>query len=217
MTDTARAPMWYTATGTLRHCRIDAPKALRESVDTLIENTAIRSSEFGWRCRGVTIRRSMIESDYLLFESRNLEISRLRMSGKYSFQYVEQALIEDSVLDTKDALWHAKDVTLRGCEIRSEYLGWYSDGLTLIDCHITGSQPLCYCKNLRLMNCTMGNADLAFEYSDVDADVRGAIQSVKNPRSGCIRADHIGEIIREGSVMDTDCRIEIRSDAPAPY
>ncbi len=210
MTDTARAPMWYTSMGTLRHCRIDAPKALREGTDTLIEGSVIRSEEFGWKCRGLNIRSSAIESNYLFFESRDMEISHLKMTGKYSFQYVEHALIEDSVLDTKDALWHAKDVTLRGCEIQSEYLGWYSDGLTLIGCHITGTQPLCYCKNLRLIHCTMEETDLAFEYSDVHAEIQGFVDSVKNPRSGCIRADHIGEIIGEGSVMDTDCRIEIK-------
>ena len=43
MTANARAPMWYTAMGTLRHCRIDAPKALRESYDLLIEGSVISS------------------------------------------------------------------------------------------------------------------------------------------------------------------------------
>lgn len=212
MTDTARAPMWYTSMGTLRHCRIDAPKFLRESADTLMEGSVIHSGECGWRCRGLNIRASMIESDYLLFESRDIEISRLKMKGKYSFQYVENALIEDSALDTKDAFWHAKNVTVRGCKIQSEYLGWYSDGLTLIDCHIIGTQPLCYCNNLRLVDCTMEKTDLAFEYSDVVADIHGSIESVKNPRSGIIRADAIGEIIRENSVMEADCHIEIKGE-----
>ena len=211
MTDTARAPMWYTDKGTLRHCRLDAPKALRESTDTLIEGSAIRSTEFGWRCRELKIRSTAIESDYLFFESRAMEITGMRMKGKYSFQYVEDAVIEDSILETKDAFWHAKNVTVRGCEIIGEYLGWYSEHLTLIDCRIVGTQPLCYCKDLRLINCTMEQADLAFEYSDVHATVKGSIDSVKNPRSGEISADAIGKIIRENSVVETDCRIKINS------
>ena len=51
----------------------------------------------------------------------------------------------------------------------------------------------------------------AFEYSDVEAEVKGSILSVKNPRSGRICADSIGEIVRDGSVMETDCRIEVRT------
>ena len=209
LTESARAPMWYTSLGTVRHCRIDAPKVLRESTDTLIDSSVIHSSEFGWKCNGLRVRSSLIESDYLFFESKDLEISKLHMKGKYSFQYVENGTLEDSILDTKDAFWHAKNLCVRGCRIQSEYLGWYSENLTLIDCHIVGTQPLCYCKGLRLIGCTVEGADLAFEYSDVHAEIRGRIDSVKNPRSGLIRADEIGEIIRENSVMDTDCRIEL--------
>ena len=68
--------------------------------------------------------------------------------------------------------------------VKGEYLGWYSENLTLEKCRITGTQPLCYCKNLRLIECTMENTDLSFEYSEVDADIIGHIDSVKNPRSG---------------------------------
>ena len=63
-------------------------------------------------------------------------------------------------------------------------------------CHIKGTQPLCYCKNLRLIDCTMENCDLAFEYSDVRATVKGGIDSVKNPRRGKICADAVGEVLR---------------------
>ena len=44
------------------------------------------------------------------------------------------------------------------------------------------------CKNrIRLLNTT-----LAFEYSTVDAEIHGKIDSVMNPASGIIRADEIG-------------------------
>ncbi|MBR5444528.1 MAG: DUF3737 family protein, partial [Clostridia bacterium] len=96
--------------------------------------------------------------------------------------------------------------------VAGDYLGWYSDGLTLVRCRITGTQPLCYCNNLTLIDCTMGDdADLAFEYSDVQADIAGNIHSVKNPRSGRITADRIGEIILEDSIMETDCVITERT------
>ena len=52
------------------------------------------------------------------------------------------------------------------------------------------------------------DCDLAFEYSDVRADIRGGIDSIKNPRRGVIRADSVGEIIRtEDSVYPSRARI----------
>ena len=76
-----------------------------------------------------------------------------------------------------------------------EYLGWYSDGLTLENCDIYGTQPLCYCKNLTLKNCTMRGCDLAFEKSEVAAQINGSVMSVKNPLKGKITADSIGELV----------------------
>ena len=54
---------------------------------------------------------------------------------------------------------------------------------------------MCYCKNLKLLDCEMIDTDLAFEYSDVEASIKGSIVSVKNPKSGTIMADDIKEII----------------------
>ena len=210
LTEGCRAPMWYGELGTVRHCRIDGIKALRECTDTLIEGSVINSNEFGWKCKKVNMRKTHVTSEYLFLGSSDLELSNITMSGKYSFQYVQNAVINDSVLNTKDAFWHAKNVTAINCEINGEYLGWYSENLTLIDCKISGTQPLCYCKGLKLVNCTMNGCDLSFEYSDVEADISGNIDSVKNPRSGYIKADTIGEIINDGSVMDTNCKIELR-------
>ena len=210
ITETSRAAMWYTSMATVRHSRIDGVKALRECDDTLIEGSVINSPEFGWKCRGVNIRRTDITSEYLLFEGKDIEIHNMRMKGKYSFQYTENVSIADSVLDTKDAFWHSKNVTVSDCEVKGEYLGWYSEGLTLVNCHITGTQPFCYCKGLKLINCTTEGCDLAFEYSEVDADIRGDILSVKNPRSGRISADGIGEVILEGAIMKNECEIVIK-------
>ncbi len=44
---------------------------------------------------------------------------------------------------------------------------------------------------------------MAFERSTLLADVKGKIDSVKNPISGKITADEIGQIIMEDSVVDS--------------
>ncbi len=90
------------------------------------------------------------------------------------------------------------------------YLAWFSEGLTLVNCHIIGTQPLCYCNDLKLINCTMEGTDLAFEYSDVEADIRGNVISIKNPRSGSITVDSVEEIIMGDAVMECTGNVHIR-------
>ena len=198
-----RAPLWYSDDGIIENTEITGVKALRECRNTVIRNCRIESPEFGWKTAGTKISDSSIVSEYVFLDAENIEIDNIDFKGKYSFQYVKDSVIRNSVLDTKDAFWHAENVTVTDSVIKSEYLAWYSEGLTLIRCRITGTQPLCYCKGLKLIDCEMTDCDLSFEYSDVDADIRGHIDSVKNPASGRICADSIGEIIKEDSVMES--------------
>jgi len=58
----------------------------------------------------------------------------------------------------------------------------------------------------------MEETDLAFEYSDVVAEITGNVISIKNPRSGHITADNVGEIIFKDSVMDCNGKVLIRKD-----
>ena len=208
-TDKCRAAIWYTKEALISDCVLHGIKAVRECADIAIRNCDIISPEFGWMCANVTMENTSCEGEYFLLHTDGIRLNNVRLNGKYSFQYVKNVTVADSVLDTKDAFWHAENVKVKNCTVKGEYLGWYSDGLTLINCKIIGTQPFCYCRNLRLINCEMEETDLAFEYSDVTALIRGHIESVKNPRHGVIVADSIGEIIRSDSVMECDCEIVI--------
>ncbi|MBR4678662.1 MAG: DUF3737 family protein, partial [Bacteroidales bacterium] len=54
-------------------------------------------------------------------------------------------------------------------------------------------------------------ADLAFEYSTVDAEISGEVTSVKNPKSGKIIADSIGEVILDENIKQpADCEIKTK-------
>ena len=211
MDELTRAPIWYCHGGKIEDSHITGVKAVRECTDITVTGCDIVSPEFGWKCNGIDIKDSSITSEYLLFDTNDVTIERIKMKGKYSFQYIKGLKIKDSELDTKDAFWHSENITVENSLVKGEYLGWFSKGLTLINCHIIGTQPLCYCKDLKLINCTMEDTDLSFEYSDVEADIKGHILSVKNPHSGHITADIIGEIILEDSVMDNDCIITDKS------
>ena len=205
-----RAPLWYCKNGCFEDCEILDVKALRECDGMKLKRCTAVSTEFGWKCRGVDISKSEITSEYFLFESKDIKLDNFTLNGKYSFQYTENVEISNSTLNTKDAFWHAKNVTVRDSVVKGEYLAWYSENVTFINCHIVGTQPLCYCKGLKLINCTTEGCDLAFEYSEVDATIKGNVLSVKNPLHGRIVADSIGEIVREGSVKECDCEIVIK-------
>lgn len=213
MDELTRAALWYAENGEIKNSNLGGIKAVRECKDITLINSDIVSQEFGWKCDGIKLIDSNVTSEYLFLDSKNVTLKNVHMKGKYSFQYLENLTIEDSILDTKDAFWHAKNVTVKDSTVKGEYLAWFSDGLTLINCKIIGTQPLCYCTNLKLINCTMEATDLAFEYSDVEADIVGNVDSIKNPRSGKITVDSVGEIIKdkkEDTVFDCKGEVVIR-------
>lgn len=90
------------------------------------------------------MRDCTTKSEYFLLRARQIDFASVYFTGKYSFQYIEDAVFTDCRFDTKDAFWHAKNVTVRNSVLKGEYLAWYSDGLTLENCRIIGTQPFCY-------------------------------------------------------------------------
>ena len=214
-TEGARAALWYSRGLLMEDTLVEAPKMFREMEDMTLHRVRIPNAlETLWRCKGVVLEDVEIEKgDYLFMHSSDIRISRLKLQGNYSFQYCRNVEIRDSVLDTKDAFWETENVTVYDSVISGEYLGWYSRNLRLVNCRIGGTQPLCYAENLVMENCVLDpDADLAFEYSSVHADLRGAVTSVKNPRSGRIVADSYGEIILDANIKAPgDCEIIERS------
>ncbi|MBQ3065893.1 MAG: DUF3737 family protein [Clostridia bacterium] len=194
-TDTCRAPFWYSKNICMHDSTMASVKAFRECENIEIENCRIHSSEFGWNCRNLRLLGGEASSEYYLFGAEGVYAENHEFSGKYSFQYVKNAELHHCILNTKDAFWHAENVVVYDSVVSGEYLGWYSKNLRLVRCRISGTQPLCYAEGLVLEDCTMEGCDLSFEYSSVDAVVRGEIMSVKNPLNGQITADRIGEVI----------------------
>ncbi len=208
----ARASLWYNQRGTLTNCRFEAPKIIRRVSDLTIDHCDfVGVTETLWDCDHVTLRDTSIDgSDYLFLRTNNIFIDNYRHVGKYAFQYSKNVEIHNAVLDTKDAFWESENVTIYDSTIKGQYLAWYAKNLRLVRCHIDGEQPLCYCDNLVLEDCTMGpEANLAFEYCTVHANIKGHVVSVKNPTSGSITADSIGEIILDGNAKQpADCVIK---------
>lgn len=207
----ARSALWYSRGCKMVDTLIEAPKMFRRIKDVDLERVRIpNAQETFWDCEGIRLRDVEIgKADYLFMRTSDIDIDRYRQQGNYSFQYARNVVIRNAVIDSKDSLWESENVTVYDSYINGEYLAWYSKNLRLVNCRIGGTQPLCYCENLVLENCTFDeDADLTFEYSTVEATVRGHIVSVKNPTSGHITADSIGEIILdENRKAPGDCVI----------
>ncbi len=210
MDEKARAAIWYATDGSIERSTLGGIKALRECQNIRMTGCQVESPEFGWKCRNVALENTSVTAEYLFLDSRDVTLENVQMKGKYSFQYMENLTIRNSYLDTKDAFWHSKHITVENSTVKGEYLAWFSEDLKLINCHIIGTQPLCYCKDLKLINCTMEGTDLSFEYSDVEADIQGHILSVKNPRSGHIFADSVGDVIMSDAVMECTGEVHIK-------
>lgn len=197
MTELCRAALWYSDHIEISNSRLHGIKALRECREVKMKDCDIVSPEFGWSVRGIKMENCTAKSEYFMMRSDNLHFQNVDMQGKYSFQYIENAVFENCWFDTKDALWHAKNIVVRNSIVKGEYLAWYSENVTFENCRIIGTQPLCYCRGLRLVNCEMTDTDLAFERSEVEADITTPVISIKNPLSGHITVPAVGEVIRD--------------------
>ena len=199
----ARSGLWYSRDGELYNTIIDAPKTFRRMTGIKMRDCWIPGgSETFWDCSDIDVKDCQIErADYVFMHCENIVLENVKLQGNYGFQYAKNVVIKNCVLNSKDSFWEAENVEVYDSVINGEYLAWYSKNLKLVRCHITETQPLCYCEGLVIEDCTFGSdCDLAFEYSDVEATVKGHVVSIKNPRSGHIHVGSVGEIIIDENI-----------------
>lgn len=214
-TEGARAALWYSRNLVMTDTLVEAPKMFREMDNLELSNVRIPdAAETMWHVSNVRLQNVEVsKADYLFMHSHDIEIEDYKQQGNYSFQYCKNVTIKNADIDSKDAFWNTEDVTVMDSRLNGEYLGWHSRRLHLINCHISGTQPLCYCEDLLMENCTFdADADLAFEESTVNATINSRITSVKNPTSGRISALGYGEIIIDKNIKaPADCQIVTHS------
>ena len=212
--DMARAGVWYSQNVTVKRAAIEAPKNFRRCKNlTLSDVSFADAAETLWHCDGAVLERVTAKGDYFAMNSEHMTVSDLTLYGNYSFDGVKDVTVRNSRLLSKDAFWNSDGVTVYDSFISGEYLGWNAKNLTLVNCTIESLQGMCYIDNLVMKNCKLLNTTLAFEYSDVDADIVGSVDSVLNPKSGIIRADRIDDLkIEKDRVDPTKTRIILRQE-----
>ncbi len=194
--DMARAGVWYTKNFTMKDSIVEAPKNFRRCENITLENVMIpNAQETLWNCTGVTLDRVSANGPYFAMNCRDVKVNALNLIGDYSFDGGSNIEVTDSQLASKDAFWNCENVTVRNSFITGEYLGWNSKKLTFIDCTVESLQGMCYIDELEMINCRLINTTLAFEYSEVNADIKGTVDSVFNPKCGTIKADRINHLV----------------------
>ena len=210
----SRSAIWYTNDLEMRDCTIDGPKFFREMRNVRLERVVINDAdETFWKVDGLKIKDVELHGGtYPFMFSRNIEVDGLVSDAKYVFQYCQNVVVRNAKITTKDSFWECENVTIYDSELDGEYLAWHSKNVRLVNCKLSGEQLLCYAKDLVLENCTFDAAcDRMFEYSTVQADIRGHVENIKNPTSGHIVADSIGSVtIDENIRQPADCVIEVR-------
>lgn len=205
ITENGRAALWYSDHMEILHTKMHGIKALRECRDIHLRGCSIQSNEFGWFSYDIDMMDCEVKGDYSMLYSHDMECSDIKFIGKYILQYLHNGNFDHCDITSRDAFWHADNVTVKNSVLRGEFLGWYSNHLTLDHCRIIGSQPLCYCNNLKLIDCEVVDSDLCFEKSTIDATITTPVDSIKNPLSGTITLPALDELIRD----DENSRAEI--------
>lgn len=202
--DGGRASIWYSDGIVLENSIVDAPKIFRDAKNIIINNSILNTDETLWDCKNIDISDSKFTGDYLLFHSNDIKLQNFTLNGNYSFQHSKNMTLKNVDIKSKDPFWNSENITVYDSIIEGEYLAWYSKNIKFVNCKIIGTQPFCYIENLVLENCEMIDTDLAFEYSSVNANIIGSIDSVKNPTSGYIKAKEINELILDDENIQKD-------------
>ena len=210
----SRSAIWYTNDLKMKDCIIDAPKFFREMNKVELEDVVINDAdEVFWHINGLRLKNVKLhDGTYPFMFSQNIYVDGLESDSRYVFQYCKNVEIHHANIVTKDSFWECENITIYDSVLDGEYLAWHSKNVRFVNCHLAGEQLLCYTQDLVLENCTFDAAcDRVFEYSTVEADIRGRIENIKNPTSGHIIADEIGSVTIDENIREpANCIIKTR-------
>lgn len=201
--ENTRAGVWYVDNISVINSVFDSPKNFRRCSDVTLENvTFTDAAETLWNCKDISLQNVRANGNYFVKDSENITANGIELVGKYCFDGVRNVEIHSGKFIGRDLFWNSENVTVYDSFISGEYIGWNSKNLTFVNCTIQSLQGLCYIDNLVMRGCRLLDTTLAFEYSTIDAQIIGKIDSVINPEGGRLVCDEIGELIMQSDKVD---------------
>lgn len=200
----SRAGIWYSNNVVINNSVFFSPKNIRKCNNIELNNVDFDdANEALWASKNIKLKSVVAKGEYFCMNSSNIDVDDLTLFGKYAFDGVSDVVIRNSIIETKDSFWNSKNVKVYDSVIKGEYIGWNSEKLEFYNCKIESHQGFCYINNLKLVNCEMENSDLCFErVSNIDAEIKSDMISIKNPYSGIIKVNSVKEIIMDKDIVD---------------
>lgn len=202
----AEMALWYSDHLNVSDASINCDKVLRECSHIDLNKCGIVSNEFGWFNSFINVMNTKVEGDYFMLKSENMAFRNTSATGSSAYQYVKNATFENCEIIGDNMFWHAENVLIKDCEIKGDSIGWFSDRILMINCRISGRNPFCNCKNLQMSGCTIVGTGIAFENSEVEADLEGSLESIVNPAAGVIKVPEVKEVVMDKK--NPRCRIQ---------
>ncbi len=97
--------MWYSHHITIADTKLHGIKALRECSQVKMTGCDIVSPEFGWSVHNIEMEDCDAQAEYFMMRATGLRFRNVRMKGKYSFQYIEDAVFEDCDRCCEEVHW----------------------------------------------------------------------------------------------------------------
>ena len=166
-----------------------------------------------------------------IWYTNNLRMQHCVIDGPKFFREMKNVVLEDVVInDADETFWRVDGLTIRNVKLHDgTYPFMFSNDIYVDGLESDSKYVFQYCKNVEVHNARIVTKDSfweceiledctfdaqcarVFEYTTVNANIRGHIENIKNPTSGHIVADSIGSItIDENVRQPNDCVIEVR-------
>lgn len=200
----------------------DGESPLKESHDIELEGCMFKWKYPFWYAKNITARNctwfGMARAG--VWYTDNITVEDAVIGAPKNFRRCRGVTLRNvNFSNAAETLWSCENVELDHVTAKGDYFAMNSRDMVLRDFKLVGNYSFDGVKNMEIHNARMLTKDafwnIAFEYSTVDAEITGKIDSVMNPSGGVIRADRIDELILEKDKVDPSktkiiCRRELK-------
>ena len=197
----------------------DGESPLKESAGIELYNSMFKWKYPLWYSHDITLRDCTLFSGARagIWYTDRLTAKDTMIEAPKAFRRCNDITLEHvSFPDAAETLWNCSGVKLDHVLAKGDYFAMNSSNMEIDGLELYGNYSFDGGRNivirnssdLIMKNCKLINTTLAFEYSTVEADITGKIDSVLNPSGGSITADSIGELIIQKDKVDP-CKTRI--------
>ena len=186
-------PWWHVDGALIEDCyfALDSRSAIWYTNDLVMRRCRIDAPKFFREMKNVELEDvEMCDADETFWKVDGLKLKNVRLhGGTYPFMFSKNIYVDGLESDSKYVFQYCQNVEIHNAKILTKDSFWECENVTIYDSVL----------------------DRIFEYTTVEADIKGHVENIKNPTSGHIVADSIGSItIDENVRQPNNCVIEIR-------